>query len=145
MNHRSLPVYGDGLQIRDWLYVRDHCKALDMTLSNGRPGEIYNVGGHNERTNLFIIKTILNYIKNNVDPSVDESLITHVRDRKGHDRRYAIAPDKIRRDLGWYPETPFEKGILLTLEWYINNREWTDNITSGQYREYYDNMYGVHS
>lgn len=145
LNHRSLPVYGDGLQIRDWLYVRDHCKALDMTLSNGRPGEIYNVGGHNERTNLFIIKTILNYIKNNVDPSVDESLITHVRDRKGHDRRYAIAPDKIRRDLGWYPETPFEKGILLTLEWYINNREWTDNITSGQYREYYDNMYGVHS
>ncbi len=145
LNHRSLPVYGDGLQIRDWLYVRDHCKALDMTLSNGRPGEIYNVGGHNERTNLFIINTILNYIKNNVDPSVDESLITHVRDRKGHDRRYAIAPDKIRRDLGWYPETPFEKGILLTLEWYINNREWTDNITSGQYREYYDNMYGVHS
>lgn len=143
LNHRSLPVYGDGLQIRDWLYVRDHCKALDMTLTKGRPGEIYNVGGHNERTNLFIIKTILNYIKTNVDPSVDESLITHVRDRKGHDRRYAIAPDKIRRDLGWYPETPFEKGILLTLEWYINNREWTENITSGQYREYYDNMYGV--
>ena len=142
LNHKELPVYGDGMQIRDWLYVEDHCKAIDMVIRGGVLGEVYNVGGHNERTNIFIVKSIIAYIKENVDETVGEHMIRHVTDRKGHDRRYGIDPEKIKNALGWYPETPFEIGIKKTLAWYLQNKEWVENVTSGQYQKYYEKMYG---
>lgn len=141
LNHKDLPVYGDGMQIRDWLYVEDHCKAIDMVIRDGVLGEVYNVGGHNERTNIFIVKSIISYIKENVDETVGEHMIRHVTDRKGHDRRYGIDPQKIKDALGWYPETPFEVGIKKTLKWYLDNKEWVANVTSGEYQKYYDKMY----
>ena len=141
LNHKSLPVYGDGLQIRDWLYVEDHCKAIDMVVRDGVVGQVYNIGGHNERTNLFIVNSVISYIHDHKDESVDESLIKHVTDRKGHDRRYGIDPQKIKDALGWYPETPFEKGIVRTIEWYLDNDEWIDNVVSGEYQKYYESMY----
>ncbi len=141
LSHKSLPVYGDGMQIRDWLYVEDHCKAIDMVLRSGRLGEVYNVGGHNERPNVFIVHTILDYIKEHIDSAVGEHMIKHVEDRKGHDRRYGIDPEKIKNELGWYPETPFEKGIVKTIEWYLSHKEWMANVTSGDYQKYYDKMY----
>ena len=115
LQHKELPIYGDGMQIRDWLYVEDHCKAIDMVVRGGKLGEVYNVGGHNERPNIVIVKTILEYVKENVDPAVGEHMMKHVADRKGHDRRYGIDPEKIKRDLGWYPETTFEVGIKKTI------------------------------
>ncbi len=139
--HKDLPVYGDGMQVRDWLYVDDHCKAIDMVIRDGKVGEVYNVGGHNERPNIFIVKTIIEYIKENVDKEVGEHMIKHVADRKGHDRRYGIDPQKIKDDLGWYPETTFEVGIKKTLKWYLDNKEWFDNVTSGAYQNYYEKMY----
>ena len=143
-HHKPLPVYGDGMQIRDWLYVEDHCKAIDMVASNGKVGEVYNVGGHNERPNIFIVKTIISQLHDRLqDAEINESLIHHVTDRLGHDRRYGIDPTKIKNDLGWYPETPFEKGIVLTIDWYLNHEEWMDHITSGNYQNYYTAMYGV--
>ena len=142
LNHKDLPVYGDGMQIRDWLYVDDHCKAIDMVLRGGVDGEVYNIGGHNERTNIFIVKSIIEYIKENVDPTVGEHMIKHVTDRKGHDRRYGIDPRKIKDDLGWYPETTFEVGIKKTLKWYLDNQDWVEHITSGEYQKYYEKMYG---
>lgn len=142
LNHNDLPVYGDGMNIRDWLYVKDHCKAIDMVINKGKLGEVYNVGGHNERTNITIVKTIINHIKKYVDDSVNETLIKYVKDRKGHDKRYGIDPEKIRRDLGWYPETTFEVGIKETINWYLDNKNWMANITNGQYKDYYKNMYG---
>ena len=142
LNHKNLPVYGDGMQIRDWLYVDDHCKAIDMVLRDGVLGEVYNVGGHNERTNIFIVKTIIEYIKEHVDETVGEHMITHVTDRKGHDRRYGIDPQKIKDTLGWYPETPFEVGIKKTLQWYLDHKDWVENVTSGAYQQYYETMYG---
>ncbi len=141
LNHKDLPIYGDGLQVRDWLYVDDHCKAIDMVIRDGVDGEVYNVGGHNERTNIFIVKTIIEYIKENVDATVGEHMIKHVTDRKGHDRRYGIDPQKIKDALGWYPETTFEVGIKKTLKWYLDNKEWVENVTSGEYQKYYDKMY----
>jgi dTDP-glucose 4,6-dehydratase len=141
LNKNPLPLYGDGLNIRDWLYVEDHCKAIDMVINNGRLGQVYNIGGHNERTNIHILKTIINYIHDNVDSSVDETLIKYVEDRKGHDRRYGIDPGKIKEELGWYPETKFEDGIIDTIKWYIENKSWMDNLTSGEYKNYYENMY----
>lgn len=141
LNHKSLPVYGDGLQIRDWLYVEDHCKAIDMVVRDGVVGQVYNIGGHNERTNLFIVNSVISYIHDHKDESVDEGLIKHVTDRKGHDRRYGIDPQKIKDALGWYPETPFEKGIVRTIEWYLDNGEWIDNVVSGEYQKYYESMY----
>ncbi|MBR5134325.1 MAG: dTDP-glucose 4,6-dehydratase [Clostridia bacterium] len=141
LSHKNLPVYGDGMQVRDWLYVDDHCKAIDMVVRDGVPGEVYNVGGHNERPNIFIVKTIINYIKENVDDTVGEHMITYVTDRKGHDRRYGIDPQKIKDALGWYPETPFEVGIVKTMQWYLDNKEWVENVTSGAYQQYYENMY----
>lgn len=141
LNKRPLPIYGDGMQVRDWLYVEDHCKAIDMVLRDGRVGEVYNVGGHNERTNITIVKTIIDYIKNNVDETVTEDLIQYVADRKGHDRRYGIAPDKIKQDLGWFPETTFEVGIIKTIQWYLDNQAWMKNVTSGAYQNYYEKMY----
>ncbi len=141
LNHRSLPVYGDGMQIRDWLYVEDHCKAIDMVARGGVSGEVYNVGGHNERPNVVIVKTIIENVGKN-DPDVNESLIKHVEDRKGHDRRYGIDPEKIKGALGWFPETPFEKGIVLTIDWYLANRPWMENVVSGDYSKYYSERYG---
>ena len=142
LNKKELPVYGDGLQVRDWLYVDDHCKAIDLVLRGGRSGEVYNVGGHNERTNITIVKNIIAYVSEKVDPSIDESLIKHVTDRKGHDRRYGIDPTKIRDELGWEPETMFEEGIKKTIDWYLENKEWMEGVTSGSYQHYYEEMYG---
>jgi dTDP-glucose 4,6-dehydratase len=124
VNHKALPVYGDGLNVRDWLYVEDHCKAIDMVINKGRTGEIYNVGGHNERTNIEIVKTVIKYLNENYDSNITESLIRNVEDRKGHDRRYAIDPSKIKEELGWYPENCFEDGIIKTIKWYLDNKEW---------------------
>ena len=128
LQHKELPVYGDGMNIRDWLFVQDHAKAIDMVINGGRIGEVYNVGGHNERTNIQIVKTVISYINENVDKDVTENLIKYVEDRKGHDRRYAIAPDKIKEELGWYPETTFEVGIKKTIKWYLDNSQWMKNI-----------------
>lgn len=138
---KTLPVYGDGMNVRDWLYVEDHCKAIDMVAQNGRDGEVYNVGGHNERPNIFIVKKIIESLAGKYDKTIDESLIKYVEDRKGHDRRYGIDPQKIKDELGWYPETPFEKGIELTIDWYLANTEWMDRVTSGAYQNYYADMY----
>lgn len=143
LHKRDLPVYGDGMNIRDWLYVEDHCKAIDMVLNNGRLGEVYNIGGHNERPNIYIVKTIIEYINKNVDSTVTEELIKYVEDRKGHDRRYGIDPTKIKNELGWYPETSFEEGITATIRWYLDNEDWLKNITSGEYQNYYEKMYDV--
>ena len=141
-HHKQLPVYGDGMQIRDWLYVEDHCKAIDMVCNGGKVGEVYNVGGHNERPNIFIVKTIIEQLHDRLkDDGISEDLIKHVADRLGHDRRYGIDPTKIKNDLGWYPETPFEKGIVLTIDWYLNHEEWMEHITSGNYQKYYEEMY----
>ncbi len=141
--HANLPVYGDGMQIRDWLYVEDHCKAIDMVLEKGRSGEVYNIGGHNERTNVFIVNTIINELREKLnDDAINESLIKHVADRPGHDVRYGIDPEKIKNELGWYPETCFEDGIIMTIDWYLNNDAWLKNVTSGDYTKYYEEMYG---
>ena len=126
----SLPVYGEGLNVRDWLYVEDHCKAIDMIIHNGVVGEVYNVGGHNEKQNIEVVKTILNRL------SKPETLITYVKDRAGHDLRYAIDPTKISNALGWFPETDFESGMERTIKWYLDNSEWMDDIKSGKYSEY---------
>jgi dTDP-glucose 4,6-dehydratase len=141
LNHKNLPIYGDGMNIRDWLYVEDHCKALDMIINSGTVGEIYNIGGHNERTNMQIVKTIINYLNENVDKEITEKLITYVEDRKGHDKRYGIDPTKIADELGWHPQTTFEIGINNTIQWILDNKEWMNNITTGEYQNYYNNMY----
>ncbi|TGE39730.1 dTDP-glucose 4,6-dehydratase [Desulfosporosinus fructosivorans] len=134
LQHKQLPVYGDGMQIRDWLYVEDHCKAIDQVIRQGKLGEVYNIGGHNERPNVEIVRAILDYLKEHVDSEVGEHLIKHVEDRKGHDRRYGIDPQKIKEDLGWYPETTFEVGIKKTIKWYLDHKNWLDNVTSGAYQ-----------
>ena len=133
---KDIPIYGNGLNIRDWLYVEDHAKAIDMVINSGIIGEIYNVGGHNERTNLQIVDTVIKYINENVDSKVTESLKKFVEDRKGHDRRYGIDPTKIKKELGWYPETKFEVGIVKTIKWYLDNKEWMNKVTSGEYQKY---------
>ncbi len=140
-NKKALPVYGDGMNIRDWLYVEDHCKAIDVVAQKGRLGEVYNVGGHNEKPNIFIVKSIISILNREVDSSIDETLIKYVEDRLGHDRRYAIDPKKITDELDWTPETSFEVGIEKTIKWYIANEQWMNNITSGEYAKYYDDMY----
>lgn len=129
-NDKPLPVYGDGKNVRDWLYVEDHCSAIDLIIHNGRVGEIYNIGGHNEKTNLEVVQTIIN--------TLGKGEIEFVTDRAGHDRRYAIDPTKIHNELGWLPKTSFEKGIKLTIDWYINNKSWWENIISGEYKKYND-------
>lgn len=135
LSDKALPVYGTGQNVRDWLYVEDHCKAIDLILTDGQDGEVYNIGGHNEKANLEVVKTILRQLNK------PESLITFVGDRKGHDLRYAIDPAKISRELGWLPDTRFEDGIRLTIDWYLENRLWWENIVSGDYRQYYEKMY----
>jgi len=135
LNDENLPVYGTGENVRDWLYVEDHCIAIDKIIHNGRVGEVYNVGGHNERTNLEVVKTILHELDK------PETLIKFVTDRAGHDMRYAIDPTKITNELGWEPTTTFEEGIKRTIKWYLENKEWWEDILSGDYQNYYEKMY----
>jgi len=161
---KALPVYGEGLNVRDWLYVEDHCKAIDLVVREGREGEVYNVGGHNEKTNIYIVKLIIKTIHDmmaedkalrgvlkkqvkdangDIDISwINEDLITHVTDRLGHDQRYAIDPSKIKAELGWYPETTFEVGIVKTIRWNLEHQDWIQEVTSGDYQKYYEQMYG---
>ena len=133
---QPLPIYGEGLNVRDWLYVEDHCKAIDRIIHNGKVGEVYNIGGHNEMRNIDIVKIILKEL------GKPESLITYVADRKGHDMRYAIDPSKIHKELGWLPETKFADGIKKTIQWYLDHQEWWKTIISGEYQSYYERMYG---
>ncbi len=135
-NDKKIPVYGTGENVRDWLYVVDHCIAIDLIIRKGTPGEIYNIGGHNEKTNLEVVKTVITEL------GKSEDLITYVTDRAGHDRRYAIDPTKIHNELGWLPTTTFDEGIKKTIKWYMENREWWENIISGDYQNYYEKMYG---
>ena len=161
---QQLPVYGDGSNVRDWLYVDDHCKAIDIVLHKGRVGEVYNIGGHNERKNIEIVKLVIKTIhdimekepkycdvlkKKDVaaDGSIDiswinDNLISFVKDRQGHDQRYAIDPAKISNELGWLPETTFDNGIVKTIYWYLDNQTWVEEVTSGDYMKYYEQMYG---
>ena len=136
MNDRPLPVYGDGMQVRDWLHVEDHCRAILTVLEKGKVGEVYNVGGNNERANIEIVKMII------AATGKDESLITHVKDRLGHDRRYAIDSTKIQTQLGWKPQIDFESGMKSTIQWYLDNTAWIESVTSGDYMKYYERMYG---
>ena len=132
---RTLPIYGDGLNVRDWIHVEDHCRAIDLVLQKGRAGEVYNIGGNCEKTNLEITRLILENLNK------PESLVTFVKDRLGHDRRYAIAPDKIEKELGWKPIWSFDAGMADTITWYLKNRPWWEKIKSGEYRKYYERMY----
>ena len=149
LHGKKLPVYGDGKNVRDWLYVMDHAKAIDMVINEGKLFETYNVGGHNEKQNIEIIKIIIETLREMLpdsDPrkaAITEDLITYVEDRKGHDRRYAIAPDKIKSEIGWEPETMFKDGIKLTIKWYFEHEDWMKNVTSGDYMNYYSQMYSV--
>lgn len=164
LSGKQLPVYGDGSNVRDWLYVEDHCKAIDSVLHKGKTGEVYNIGGHNEKKNIdivrLVIKTIHDIMDNEpkyrevlkkkekaADGSIDiswinENLISFVKDRQGHDQRYAIDPSKISKEMGWMPETAFDKGIIKTIYWYLDNQAWVDEVTSGDYMKYYEQMYG---
>ena len=135
LENKSLPIYGDGKNIRDWLHVSDHCSAIDLVLHEGKTGEVYNIGGNNEKQNIDIVKLILKQLNK------DESLIEFVKDRLGHDRRYAIDSSKIQSELGWQPEYTFEVGIEQTIQWYLDNQVWTNQVKSGQYQEYYEKMY----
>jgi len=144
LNGKPIPVYGDGNQIRDWLYVKDHCSAIRVVLNKGRIGETYNVGGWNEKTNLDVIKslcTILDDLKPKIGNAKYSHLITFVKDRPGHDRRYAIDASKLKQELNWKPEESFETGIYKTVEWYINNQSWIDNVISGSYRNWIQKQY----
>ena len=152
---KKLPVYGKGDNVRDWLYVEDHCKGIDLVVRNGRLGEVYNIGGFNEEQNINIVKLVIDILKDEITANdeykkvlktdlanVNYDLITYVQDRLGHDMRYAIDPSKIARELGWYPETDFETGIRKTVKWYLENQEWVNEVASGDYQKYYDEMYG---
>jgi len=152
---KKLPVYGKGDNVRDWLYVEDHCKGIDLVVRNGKVGEIYNIGGFNEEQNINIVKLVIDILKEEISnndeykkvlktdlESVNYSLITYVQDRLGHDMRYAINPSKIAKELGWYPETDFETGIRKTVKWYLENQDWVNEVASGDYQKYYDEMYG---
>lgn len=136
LNDKPLPVYGKGENVRDWLYVEDHCKAIDLIIHKGHVGEVYNIGGHNERTNLQVVKTIIREL------GKSEELIQYVTDRPGHDMRYAIDPTKIHDELGWEPTTLFDEGIKKTIKWYLDNKKWWENIISGEYQNYYEKQYG---
>ena len=160
---KNIPVYGDGSNVRDWLYVEDHCKAIDLVVRNGRDGEVYNVGGHNEKRNIEIVKLIIRTIhqlmieqpayrdalkKRDYNPDgslsvdwINDSLISFVKDRLGHDQRYAIDPSKISEELGWLPEHNFEEGIVKTIRWYLEHQDWVESIIGGEYMKYYERMY----
>ncbi len=135
LKDQELPVYGTGTNVRDWLHVEDHCKAIDLIVRNGKIGEVYNIGGHNERTNLQVVKTILDAL------GKPESLIKYVKDRPGHDRRYAIDPEKLEKELGWVPTYNFDTGIRQTIQWYLDNQDWMQHILSGDYQTYFKDMY----
>lgn len=135
LDGQTIPVYGTGANVRDWLYVGDHCSAIDLVLQKGKVGEVYNVGGHNERSNLDVVKTVLREL------GKPESLITYVTDRKGHDRRYAIDPTRIENELGWRPTYRFDEGIKVTIAWYLEHKDWWQSIISGEYQDYYQKMY----
>ncbi|EAA23323.1 dTDP-glucose 4,6-dehydratase [Fusobacterium vincentii ATCC 49256] len=152
---KKLPVYGKGDNVRDWLYVEDHCKGIDLVLREAKPREIYNIGGFNEEKNINIVKLVIDILKEEITnndeykkvlktdiSNISYDLITYVQDRLGHDMRYAINPSKIAKDLGWYPETDFETGIRKTVKWYLENQDWVDEVVSGDYQKYYDRMYG---
>lgn len=152
---KKLPVYGKGDNVRDWLYVEDHCKGIDLVVRNGKLGEVYNIGGFNEEQNINIVKLVIDILKDEITANdeykkvlktdlsnVNYNLITYVQDRLGHDMRYAIDPSKIARELGWYPETDFETGIRKTVKWYLENQKWVNEVVSGDYQKYYDEMYG---
>ena len=152
---KKLPVYGKGDNVRDWLYVEDHCKGIDLVVRNGKLGEVYNIGGFNEEQNINIVKLVIDILKDEITANdeykkvlktdlsnINYDLITYVQDRLGHDMRYAIDPSKIARELGWYPETDFETGIRKTVKWYLENQEWVNEVASGDYQKYYDEMYG---
>ena len=152
---KKLPVYGKGDNVRDWLYVEDHCKGIDLVVKNGRLGEVYNIGGFNEEQNINIVKLVIDILKEEIAGNeeykkvlktdlnnINYNLITYVQDRLGHDMRYAIDPSKIAKELGWYPETDFETGIRKTIKWYLENQEWVNEVVSGDYQKYYDKMYG---
>ncbi|MBF4805797.1 MAG: dTDP-glucose 4,6-dehydratase [Pseudoleptotrichia goodfellowii] len=152
---KKLPVYGKGDNVRDWLYVEDHCKGIDLVLREGKEGEIYNIGGFNEEKNINIVKLVIDILKEEIESNeeykkvlktdtnnINYDLITYVQDRLGHDMRYAIDPSKIAKDLGWYPETDFETGIRKTIKWYLENQNWVNEVVSGDYQKYYDKMYG---
>ncbi len=141
LKHKPIPIYGDGSNIRDWLFVEDHCVAIYKVLQKGRLGQVYNIGGHNEKTNKQIVNIIIKYLHDNIDKEITEDLITYVKDRKGHDKRYGINPEKIYKELGWLPKTKFEEGIITTIRWYLNHKEWLENIVSGEYEKYYGKMY----
>jgi dTDP-glucose 4,6-dehydratase len=142
LNHKPLPVYGDGKQVRDWLYVEDHCSAIDRVLESGRPGEVYNIGGHNERYNIDIVKHVIAILHDEThDPAINDSLIRFVGDRPGHDRRYAIDSSKIQAQLGWEPSVTFEEGIRSTVHWYLHHREWMQHVMSGDYAKFYTTNY----
>lgn len=143
LRHEHLPVYGDGRQIRDWLFVEDHCRALIRVLDGGRSGEVYNIGGRRELENLTLVKVLLDALRSRTgDPAIGAHLIQHVADRPGHDRRYAIDATKIERELGWRPEVEFEQGLARTVDWYLAHREWTERIISGEYLDFYEKNYG---
>jgi len=144
LNDRTVPVYGDGSNIRDWLFVTDHCRAILAVLEKGRTGEVYNIGGNSEKTNLEVVRTICTILDELVTPADRESytsLITFVTDRPGHDQRYAIDASKIKRELGWAPRETFESGIHKTVQWYLDNAQWVENVTSGAYREWLERNY----
>ena len=136
LNDKPLPVYGDGMQIRDWIHVQDHCEAIEAVLLRGEDGEVYNVGGNNERANIDIVRLIIRTLGRS------ESLISHVKDRPGHDRRYAIDNTKITSQLGWQPRIRFEEGMADTIRWYLDHQDWVRRVMSGEYQQYYDRMYG---
>lgn len=155
LNDKPLPVYGEGLNVRDWLYVEDHCKGIDMVLRNGRIGEVYNIGGFNEEQNISIVKEIIAMVRKLMEENpeyrkllsipveeINEDLISYVSDRPGHDMRYAIDPEKIATELGWYPETSFTEGIKKTVKWNLDNREWIESVSSGDYQKFYEQLYG---
>jgi dTDP-glucose 4,6-dehydratase len=144
LSHKNLPVYGDGKQIRDWLYVKDHNRAIEMVLKKAKVGEVYNIGGNNEKENIYIVNKIIEVLREITgDNLIGTDLIEYVEDRLGHDRRYAIDHSKITRDLGWSPEVMFDEGIIYTIKWYLENDEWLKQVTSGNYKKYYEMMYEV--
>ena len=142
LNHKELPVYGDGKQVRDWIYVEDHCRAVNLVFEKGKPGAVYNIGGNNERENIYIVKLIIDTLHDLTgDEEINQDLIRHIQDRPGHDRRYGIDATRIREETGWEPQTRFEDGIKSTIRWYLDNREWTEKVVSGEYTEFYEKNY----
>lgn len=144
IQHKPLPIYGDGKQIRDWIHVLDHCKAIDLVIEKGRIGQVYNISANNERENIWIVKKILDILREETnDESINEKLIVHVKDRPGHDRRYAVDSTKIQKELGWKPEIDFEAGLRETVRWYLQNKKWVERILSGEYKEWYFKNYVI--